>query len=241
MFAKSNNIKDDSSDYHIYYPCPLSVMPPVQSHEIPSDGCVCVSIDPAVATFAFRIERRYANSYVETIYMHKLDFKNYDNVTKTGGTTQIDPRILTNVTQFLESMLPYMQEARIVALERQMAINYKATRIFQHTLTYFMLKAPTFTYPCIVMDISAKLKGRMLNAPKNLNYNGLKEWGIDKALELLKIRGDTFALETLKYHRGKTKTKADDLADTVIQMEAWFILVNGVHTVPTEGPVLLLS
>jgi hypothetical protein len=200
-----------------------------------------VSIDPAVATFAFRIERRYANSHVETIYMCKLDFKNYDNTTKTGGTTRIDPRVLTNVSEFLTSMIPIMNEARIVAIERQMSDNYKATRIFQHTLTFFMMMAPTFKYQCIVMDVSAKLKTKILGAPKNLNYNGRKEWGIDKALELLELRGDTFALNTIQHHRGKSKTKADDLADTVIQMEAWFILVDGVHTVITERPILVLQ
>lgn len=240
MYGRSNNIKDDTSDYHVYYPCPLTFRPPVSSFDIPPEGCLCVSIDPAVKTFAFRMERRYANSRVETVCMYKLDFSNYENVNKTGGSTRIDPRILSNVLSFLNQMLPYMKDARIIALERQMSDNYKASRIFQHTLTFFMIMAPTFTYPCMVMDISAKLKGKMLGAPKNLNYNGLKSWGIDKALELLEMRGDTSGLEVIRYHRGKSKTKADDLADTVIQMEAWFILVEGVHTTTSEGIILEL-
>lgn len=240
MYGRSNNIKDDTSDYHVYYPCPLSFHPPVTSQDIPPDGCLCVSIDPAVKTFTFRIERRYANSRVETVCMYKLDFSNYDNVNKTGGTTRIDPQILTNVLLFLNQMLPYMQEARIIALERQMSDNYKASRIFQHTLTFFMIMAPTFTHPCMVMDISAKLKGKMLGAPKNLNYNGLKAWGVEKALELLKMRGDTAGMDIILSHRGTSKTKADDLADTVIQIEAWFILVKGVHTSASDNLILEL-
>jgi hypothetical protein len=238
MYGKQSNIKDDSSDYHIYYPCPLQELPPI-GNDIPPEGCLCVSIDPAIATFAFRIERRYANSHVETICMDKLDFKNYDNTNKSSGSTRIDPRILTDVLAYLNRMLPYMLDARIIVIERQLSVNYKATRIFQHILTFFMMTAPTFNHSCVVMDILTKVKGKVLGAPKNLNYNGLKAWGIEKAIQLLEWRNDQFALDVIKYHKGKSKTKADDLADTVIQIEAWFILVNGVHTsTPANGPFI---
>jgi len=227
MYGSQSKIKDDTSDYHIYYPCPITECPPI-GNDIPPEGILCVSIDPAIATFACRLERRYNDGRVETVCMHKLDFKNYENINKTSGSTQIDPRILTDVLKYLQWLVPYMKDARIVLIERQMSLNYKATRIFQHILTFFMMSAPQFTYPCLVMDINPKVKGRILDAPKNLNYPGLKAWSIVKSLELLQQRNDQIGIQIIQHHKGTSKTKADDLADTVVQIEAWFKLVAGI-------------
>ena len=237
MFGRQVSVKDDSTDYVIYHPHPLAYLPPI-SQDIPETGCQIISIDPAIKNLAIRIEKRYPTAYVETIYMARLNLSQYGDTTDNGGTTKVDPQILSVLTQFLISLLPYIQETRIVAIERQLAVNYKSSRIYQHILTFFMIHAPSFQHPCIVMDIDPKLKGKILGAPKGLNKYGLKQWAIEKALEILQIRGDRKAIECINQNRGKSKTKADDLSDTVIQIEAWFILVGGVHTTPPVELIL---
>jgi len=37
-------------------------------------------------------------------------------------------------------------------------------------------------------------------------------------------------MEIIKKEKAKTKTKGDDLSDTLIQMEAWFIFNKGMRT-----------
>ena len=141
-------------------------LPPI-GQDIPDDGCQCVSIDPAIKNFAIRIEKRYRTGYIETIQMIKVDFSQYGDTSESTGTTVVDPRILSAATNVLNILLSIMQETRIVGIERQMAINYKSSRIFQHVLTYFLVMVTTFRHPCIIMDISSKLKGKILGAPKN--------------------------------------------------------------------------
>lgn len=238
MNGRQIKIKDETSDYIIYYPFPCYQLPPI-GQDIPDEGCQCVSIDPAIKNFALRIEKRYRTGNIITIEMIKVDFSKYGDVSESTGTTTVDPRILAAATSFLNSLLPIMQDSRIVGIERQMAINYKSSRIFQHILTYFLIMVSTFRYPCIIMDISPKLKGKILGAPKGLNYSGLKEWSINKSLEISKWRNDQIAIQIIKHHKGKSKTKADDVADTINQIEAWFILMGGIHTIPPQDPNLI--
>lgn len=234
MEGRKITVKDDPVDYAIYYPFPCTALPPVGLN-IPDDGCQTVSIDPAPKNFAIRIEKRYRTGHIEPIYMDKIDFSQYGDASETTGTTLIDPRMIWAITHYMNSLLPLMKESRIVAIERQLAKNYKATRIYQHLLTYFIMVMPSFTHYCILIDLSTKLKGRILHAPKGLNHNGMKKWGIEKAIEILTLRQDQWSLEKIRSHRGKSQTKADDLADTVIQMEAWFILVGGISTQPPQS------
>lgn len=229
MNKKQIKVKDDTTDYVIYYPFPCTELPPIGLN-IPDEGCQCVSIDPAIKNFALRIEKRYRTNYIETIYFVKVDFSQYGDVSESTGTTVINPQILSAATSLLISLLPFLNETRIVGIERQMAVNYKSSRIFQHILTFFLMAVRSFKYYCVVMDISPKLKGKVLGAPKGLSYNGLKEWSINKSLEILSWRNDQIGIKIIMEHRGKSKTKADDLADTVNQIESWFILMGGVYT-----------
>src|SRR5665648_568160 len=145
MHGNQLKVKDAPNDYIIYYPTPCTQLPPI-GDDIPDEGCQCVSIDPAIKNFAIRIEKRYRTGYIETIQMVKIDFSKYGDVSESKGTTAVDPQILAAATTVLNQLLPIMKESRIVGIERQMAINYKATRIFQHLLTYFLIMVSTFIY-----------------------------------------------------------------------------------------------
>jgi len=229
MNLRKANVKDDYADYIIYYPYPCHQLPPIGC-DIPDEGCQTISIDIGYVNFAIRIETRYRTGYIKPIYFNKIDFTQYDNTPKKNETTGINPQILTAVLDLLKTLLSIMQESRIVGIERQLGINYKASRIFQHVLTFFMLYAPSFKYSCIVMDINPKLKGQLLGCPKGLRGYDLKQWSIERAIEILGWRNDLVSIEIIRKDRGRSKTKGDDLSDTVNQMEAWFILNKGIVT-----------
>lgn len=229
MNTRRVKVKDDNTNYVIYYPFPCYQLPPI-GDDIPDEGCQSVSIDIGYKNFAIRIERRYRTGQIQPIYFEKIDFTKYGAIPESKATTVINPQILLAIYDFLKTLLPTLSESRLIGIERQMGVNYSAARIFQHVLSFFMMYCSQFKYPCVIFDISPKLKGKMLGAPKGMTYNQLKEWSIVKARELLSWRGDNWSLAVIDRHQGKSKTKADDLADTVIQMEAWFILVEGMTT-----------
>ena len=231
MNTRTIKVKDDNRDFVIYHPYPCEHLPPVVQ-DIPDEGCQCISIDPAINNFAIRIEKRHHSGLIETIKMLKIDFEQYGDVSESTGTSIVNPKILAAVIHALSELQDIIKYTKIIAIERQMAVNYKSTRIFQHILTYFLVMVTTFEYPCIIIDISPKLKGKILGASKKLNHHEIKKWSIEKCMNILSWRNDQAAIEIIKQHRGKSETKADDLADTVIQIEAWFILVGGIYTKP---------
>jgi hypothetical protein len=238
-------VKEDRTPFIIFAPWPCYVLPPI-GNDIPPEGIVTTSIDIGIKNFAIRIERRHNNGIILPLFLDKVDFTRFGvDTSDNTGTAVIDPRVLTAATQFMLYLMPLISKSRIVGIERQMAVNTKSTKMFQHILTILLIYHPTFeNKDCIIFDIWAKLKGQMLGAPKGMNSPQLKEWTINRVLQILEWRGDYESIKIIQSHRGKSKTKADDLADTIAQMEAWFILNNGIVTqqpfvinLPVQRPV----
>ncbi len=224
-------VKEDGSPFIIYHPYPCYSLGPI-GPDIGSDGLTSTSIDIGIKNFAIRIEKRYSDGRITPVFFDKVDFTKYGvDTSDSAGTAVVDPRVLKAATQFLTSIMPLIAESSVIGIERQMAVNTKSTKMFQHVLTILLIYVSTFRNPnCIIFDIWPKLKGQTLGAPKGLNYNQLKEWTIDRVLELLEWRNDQWSISVIKHHRGSSKTKADDLADTIAQMEAWFVLNKGLIT-----------
>lgn len=225
MFHNRITVKDDKTPYAIYH-YPYEDYIPRIGKDIPIEGYQIVSIDIGIKNFAIRIETRYSTGLIKTEYMNKINFIDYVNKEdikekKTVGA--FNPIVYILCTELLNSIFPMLYHSKLVMIERQMVANYRSTRMMQHVLTYFMLYAPTFKYPCIVIDIDSHLKSSMLNAPKGINEKQLKQWSITKAIELCTLRNDT---ETLKLFNTKQIKKKDDLADTIVQIEAWFVYIT---------------
>ncbi|AYV86069.1 MAG: hypothetical protein Solivirus4_30 [Solivirus sp.] len=216
MNGRKLRVHDEKEDYTIY--CLHGQMP-----QLGIRGLQTTSIDVGIKNFAIRVERRHPNGAVEPIYFNKLDFRSETlqstDLTETGST-KIAPEIFARITQFLLSISPILNNNNIVGIERQLAANYKASRVYQHVLTFFCLTIINCTGDCMVLDISPKLKSKMFPSGKGFSGAQLKAWAITEALQLLEARGDQSSIDVIKFHKKKTKTKADDLADTVIQMEA---------------------
>lgn len=202
----------DKTPYTSYYPHTIDVKKRVWTqnyHQV-------VSIDPARVNYAIRIEKRYDNGIIKPVVFDKTaieEFYNDDNGSLVCKTYE-------NLTHFLDKYKDYYMDCHFIIIERQLPQNYKATRIAQHTITYFSLRLCDTPLLPTIIEIDPKLKGRILGAPKGCNDRQLKNWAVEKARELLTKRNDDFSLGVLNHF----KNKQDDLSDTVCQIEALFIL-----------------
>lgn len=178
--------------------------------------CRIISIDPSIKNFGLRVEQRPYNlepPFPPDSYQTLL-FKRICIQAETSN-------IYNMITQILDQYLDLFNTCHMVIVERQVPFNYLAVRVSQHVLSYFMIKLQDNPLLPIIMEVDNKLKSRQLQAPSNLNERGIKKWSIDKAIEILTSRNDTYALNILR-EEIKKKKKLDDLADTVCQVEALF-------------------
>jgi hypothetical protein len=175
-----------------------------------------VSIDPGIRNLALRVESRgaFTNSYpIKTVVFDKLHIKEDDR--KLIGNVD---QLFFLITNFLDQYLEIFKKSHLMVIERQIPKNYRAVRISQHVISYFMFHFKNLmpSLP-IIFEVDSKLKGRELGASKHLNERGIKQWSVDYAKSLLTKRQDYEGLNILN----KTKKK-DDHADTVCQIEALF-------------------
>jgi hypothetical protein len=172
-----------------------------------------ISIDPGRKNFAFRIERRSTSNAcdIQTLVFAKVSVE--DIVTAEESTICYTYQKLSN---FLDTYRIFYDQCHYVVIERQLPINYKATRIAQHTISYFSLvlhNKPALPY---IVEIDPKLKGKILGAPKGISDKQLKVWSIERARQIAQVRNDQYSLNILD----NFKRKQDDLADTICQVEA---------------------
>lgn len=180
-----------------------------------------ISVDPGVTHYAIRVEERNirADGAIITLLHDKVGLKKEEQELDEGFVS----KIFTFITNFLDNHKELFLTCHMVIIEKQLPINYRAVRMSQHTLTYFMVLLKNIE-PNLAMfyEVAPQLKGKELGVPPNTNEKGLKQWAVVKALEILTDRGDTKGLEVLNRKVNKKKEKKDDLSDTVLQIEALF-------------------
>lgn len=217
MFCKQIKVKDDSGWYEIYsdqhLPFPLSDQQ-IRINKV----CTCVSIDIGIKNFAIRIEDRYINRSVPKIF-EKIDFRE-----KESGTTSINPDVIRNLSNFLDSLMHIIELADIIVIERQLAVNVKSSALFNMVIGYFVSRESRLPNT-VICAVNPKLKTYMFK-PGKLSKVEVKKWAIEKALEILLNYQDIWSWNMIIAHKGKSKTKADDLSDTVVQLEALKMLFS---------------
>lgn len=179
-----------------------------------------VSVDPGVTHFAIRVEERNIkhNDVITTLFYDKVGLKKEEQELDNDNVS----KIFTFIQDFLDKNKELFKTCHIILIEKQLPINYRATRMSQHVLTYFMvLLKNELTLPCF-LEVSPTLKGKQLGSPPNINERGLKQWAIEKGTELLTMRNDKVGLQVLQRKINGRKEKKDDLADTILQIEAIF-------------------
>nr|QBK84652.1 MAG: holliday junction resolvase [Pithovirus LCDPAC01] len=209
MFRKKIKCKEDKRPYIKYYP--------VDRTKIEAkDLTMCVSIDIGIKNFALRIEER--KEVKLPVIFEKMDFKGESE----SGPSTISPIVMNTIFEYLKSRWFYISQCNLVLIERQMGTNPKSISISMIVLTYVLLKIKDFPSNVVVCDINPKAKNKHFNAPKHVTSYGLKKWAVDKAIEVLRMRSDDWSADIIVKERGKTKSKGDDLADTVLQLDAFF-------------------
>lgn len=202
----------DKNEYTLYNPHTIDL----KERKYP-DVVKVISIDPGIRNLALRVESRgitSSNYPIKTIVFEKLKITDADR--KLEGNVD---QLYFLLTEFLDGYRDIFKECHMLIIERQLPINYKAVRISQHIITYFLIlfKDRTPHLP-VIYEVDPKLKGRELGASKHLNERGIKQWSVDFGKALLTKRGDYDALNVLQ----KNKAKSDDLSDVVVQAEAFF-------------------
>lgn len=183
-----------------------------------------ISVDPGISNFCIRVEERNIrqSGEIRTLLFEKMHLmKNQLELDESMVCS-----VYTILSQFLDAHLELFKTCHMLIVEKQLPQNYKAVRISQHVLTYFMVTLKDIPTMPMIFELDPKLKGKELGAPP-YNSKGLKMWAVQKATELLTMRKDYYALGIMKKH----KKKADDLADTVCQIEALFSLHDWPITV----------
>ncbi len=210
-----------------------------------SDRIKIISIDPAVSHFAIRVEMRNIKTpgIITTLLYEKVGLKKEDQELSEDFVTPI----YTFIQTFLDQHIELFKTCHMVIIEKQLPINYRAVRISQHVLTYFMILLKN-TEPALPMffEVAPTLKGRELGAPPNLNERGIKLWAVEKARELLTMRGDEVGMAVLDRKVNGRKEKKDDLSDTLVQAEALFSyfgwpLTQSIVELPINNNIVTLN
>ena len=182
-----------------------------------------ISIDPAKKNFVSRIETRKDSGeiIVDLFEVIPLCFEKPYKI----------ETIICNLQEYLTSKLHLMKDVRMIVIETQM--DQASTNIkIQYFLLGFFLNNPLFEQ-CIILEISPKLKGKVLGCEKGLKGYHLKRWGVEKAKEICERNKDLVSLEIIREHKvsKKNKVKDDDLADTVLMLEATLIEIERMNKV----------
>jgi hypothetical protein len=189
-----------------------------EAKRIKRDFTKYISIDPATKTYAIRIESRNSDRTMTPYY---FNLWNLDNRVQKDAN---DPVIVyTNLTNELDEIKDYFMDVDVIIIERQPPINYKSTRIMQHTISYFSIVLRDSPHYPVIYDVSPKLKGKMLGAPLHISQPELKKWAIVEALEILLLAGDKWSYAVLSNPKLK---KGDDYADTICQIEALLLYLE---------------
>ena len=173
MFAqKTPKLQEsDRTAFTTYYPSDID-----PEKRIWPDVLMVGSIDPGIRNLAVRIESRgfKDNHPIKTIVWEKLHIKDEERKLQNN----VD-NLYFLITNFLDQFLEYFKQCHLLIIERQLSKNYKAVRVSQHIISYFMFHFKNL-YPNLPMifEVDSKLKGKELGASKHLNERGLKQWAV---------------------------------------------------------------
>ena len=169
-----------------------------------------ISIDPGVKNLAIRVELRHKDTNQTK---HLLFERNNFEIDNEQG-------IMVSMLNYLESNWHLMKDPHFVIIEKQLPFNYQAVRISQHILTYFYMKCQNNDVRTFIIEISPQIKSKVFTKTK-MNPKEVKKWCVDKAYEVLRKNKDEDSITIIEESK-----KKDDLSDVVIQIEAFWMLIN---------------
>ncbi len=176
-----------------------------------NDFLVLACFDPGSVNLGVCIQTRYRNGKVVTNLLERLQFEAgmgmYGDMVK-----KID-----------EVVLPDLKLCHYIFVERQLKINYKATRIMQHILSYLAVRLIDSKLLPYIVEVPPVIKsksiGKVMTGGKlgKVSKPELKKLSVQAAEHLLNQRKDKYGFEMLASER-----KKDDRADAYMTIEACY-------------------
>lgn len=204
---------------------------PVESHKPPfavfsahdeksplmrNNNMIITSIDPGIYNCGIyvccynNVEKTY-----QSLYLDRLNFKD-----ETGNYYDKSIKILDKIQEKHQ----FFSSSHYIIIESQMAISYNNTRMGQHLITYFTTRYSNRGNRPLVIEFNSQSKTRLLNCPKMKKYE-YKKWCRNKAVSLLKERNNDSEKKFIDCLL--VSKKADDMGDTICQLYAWVITLEG--------------
>jgi hypothetical protein len=170
------------------------------------------------------LEKVYTNG---KIILHK----NLDLTENCDPKKKLDPETFHNMVEALDEYTEYWDKCSAFVIEEQMSfgakLNKMAMKLGQHCYSYFVLK---YGRSKQVVEFPAYNKTQVLGAPKvqgkpyksgkvrwvAMDKPQRKKWAVDKCIELLTCRGEMDIIDSMT-----SVKKKDDLADVVLQLQAY--------------------
>lgn len=212
--------KEDTTPYTYYNPNSrnLTIDPSIRGW-----GSIIriISIDPGTVNLCIRVEERSIDKNVKYIpkpcLYEKIHMAKEDLELSEGNENKYYFKFLEIFNKYWE----LFKTCHVLIMERQLPFNNKALRISQHILTYFLINMRDLPQLPMIFEINSTLKTKQLGI-KGLNSYGVKNWSIEYARKILISRNDQYSLDIIN----KKGSKKDDLADTVTQIEAFFMHIG---------------
>jgi hypothetical protein len=155
-----------------------------------------------------------------------ITYQNRDLTKNCNAKLKLDPESFHNLTELLNEYTSFFDTCNAFIIEEQMSfgsrINTMAIKLGQHTYSYFQIR---YGKTKIISEFHAYYKTQVLGAPKekgkkarwiSMSKPKRKKWAVSKATEILELRKDDVTLKILRDAK-----KRDDLADTLIQLQAY--------------------
>jgi hypothetical protein len=220
----------ENREYLMHYPHNMD-----DKHRIWKENYIqVVSIDPSTKNLGFRIEKRFHDGTFETVAYVCHGFIKTAKERKKEGLPKLDkpnkveitPTLYRDVINFLNIYRNEYLKSHVVIIEQQLPENYKAVRIGQCVIDYFLLTLMDAPLLPMIIEIHSKAKLHHLGAPKGLSAKDNKDWLIQQAVLILESRKDYASRDALIGGKKGTAAKKDDLADVVCQIEAFCKIVG---------------
>lgn len=189
------------------------------------------------------IKQRYNQNGTPTEEMKKILEKvclngktilhtNSDLTMNCNKDLYLDTEIFFNLTDLLDKYSSYFDKCSVFQIELQMSFgkrrNPMAVKLAQHTYSYFAIRYGRFGKT--IVEFPAYYKTQILGCEKlagktykngktkwmAIDQRSRKKWSVEKATDILKNRGEETTIDNIK-----SKTKKDDLADTITQLQAF--------------------
>ncbi len=157
-------------------------------------------------------------------------YKNSDITHGCDPKVKLDPKTFYNMNDLLTDHIEYFKNCSLILIEKQMMFgkltNPMAVKLAQHCYSFFTIcLSPSIK----IIEYDAYNKTQVLGCKMDtvLSKKGVekfkavdkptrKKWAITKCIDILTIRNDA---ETLTFI--KTQKKKDDLADVLVQLQAF--------------------